>query len=209
MKHTTPLFALPLLAGLALVPAGLAESIYQGDARINTYVPSRAEAVNRAIEVEPTRLQVDVQLDKAGSNPLYQVNEPVSLRVTTNQDSYVYVFSVEANGQVHAVFPNVYSGTVQFVRAGQPQRFPAPGDPYRFVISPPFGQAYVMAVASEEPLTFEQKTWIESNIREPESLVSLNRRCSHVPNFVSNAILVESTPDQTWATDAAFYRVAD
>lgn len=101
----------------------------------------------------PTELKVQVAVNKAGVNPLYNEGEELKVSVSVNQDAYVYVFNVAADNSVAVLLPNGFPGGRQpLLRGGETRTFPAPGDQYRLVISAPFGQEKIFALASKTPL---------------------------------------------------------
>jgi hypothetical protein len=101
----------------------------------------------------PTELKVQVAVNKAGVNPLYNEGEELKVSVSVNQDAYVYVFNVAADNSVNVLLPNGFPGGRQpFLRGGETRTFPANGDQYRLIISAPYGQEKIFALASKTPL---------------------------------------------------------
>jgi hypothetical protein len=45
----------------------------------------------------------------ASSNPVFQFNDEIQVRVTVNEDSYIYIFSVDQYGNVSKLYPNKYA----------------------------------------------------------------------------------------------------
>jgi hypothetical protein len=79
----------------------------------------------------PTELKVQVAVNKAGVNPLYNEGEELKVSVSVNQDAYVYVFNVAADNSVNVLLPNGFPGGRQpFLRGGETRTFPANGDQY-------------------------------------------------------------------------------
>lgn len=125
-------------------------------------VPSTAQVLNvdagRAITVQPaqTPLSVSLSLNRAGTAPSYRPGESIAITVSTNRDAYIYLYSVEATGAIQRIAPNTFENNHILLRGGTSRRFPEANSPYQFTISPPYGQASVFAVASEQPLTNQE-----------------------------------------------------
>ena len=70
------------------------------------------------------KVQVWTDRDQSGlSNPRYAIGEKLSVALRISQDAYVYLFNVNADGQIDLFFPNGYEGN-NFVKAGVVKRFP-------------------------------------------------------------------------------------
>lgn len=89
---------------------------------------TRLETGSRSILVNPvpSDLQVNLELDRRGPNPIYRPGEPISITLSTNRDAYVYLFSIQADGRTHLILPNRFSGGNEFLRAGEVRTFPPP-----------------------------------------------------------------------------------
>jgi hypothetical protein len=153
----------PLALTLPLLLVGsptLAQS--WGNSYITPVEKSR-DVAPRAIVVEPDHLQVNLQLDRYGSNPVYRPGESITLRINASQNAYIYIFSLEADGSVKQIFPNPFVNGALYLQAGEVTTLPTPGSGYRFKITPPYGQAQVLVLASQQPLnrqalfTFQQQ----------------------------------------------------
>ncbi|NJK44570.1 MAG: DUF4384 domain-containing protein, partial [Pleurocapsa sp. SU_196_0] len=92
-----------------------------------------------------TALKVNVRVDKGGANPLYIEGEKQRISVSVNQDAYVYVFNLQANGQISVLLPNGFSGGTPFLRANETRTFPPNGAGYELTIAAPFGQEKILA----------------------------------------------------------------
>lgn len=89
----------------------------------------------------PTDLQVRVWVDKdpgKTGNPVYQPGERIQVSVQVNQDAYVYIFSVKANGEIGLILPNAFDQN-NLLRAGETRTYP-----------PATGARYVLEVAGPE-----------------------------------------------------------
>jgi hypothetical protein len=203
------LLFLPLALGLSVAPTAAVFpktlGIYPSLPRLQL-ADTRLETGARSILVNPvpSDLQVTLELDRRGSNPIYRPGEPIRLTLSTNRDAYVYLFSIQADGRTHLILPNPFSGGEEFLRAGEVRTFPPPGASYRLTIAPPFGQAQVLAVASPRPLNFQEIVAFE----ESGSFARVQVEGSRLGDAIARAILVEKIPAREWATTTRFYRVA-
>ncbi|GAB4212760.1 MAG: hypothetical protein OHK0012_07640 [Synechococcales cyanobacterium] len=137
----------------------------------------------RAITVDPVlppqNAQLQVWLDRRGNNPRYAPGEAITILVQPNRDAYVYLYSVEANGQVKLIVPNSYAQAATYVRAGQTFAFPPAGAPFRLTVTPPYGRAAVFALAAPRPLSSTEVSYLE----RPGTINRLAQGDKQVPNL--------------------------
>jgi hypothetical protein len=152
----------------------------------------------------PSTLKVNLNLNKGGQNPLYRVGEPIQISLSTNEDAYVYLFSVEADGDVNLILPNRFTGGKEYLRAGEIRTFPSPGARYQFTISPPYGQAQVVAVATKKPMDLDEI----ASFKQGSGFADVKVKKSTLSGAVNRAIVVEEIPSNQWASSTVFYRVA-
>lgn len=74
----------------------------------------RAKISAQSIIVNPVETKLDIQVwvnkDPSGQgNPVYRKGDPVRVGVKTNADAYVYLFNVNADGQIDLFFPTAMS----------------------------------------------------------------------------------------------------
>ncbi|KGQ21788.1 PEGA domain-containing protein [Thermus filiformis] len=148
----------------------------------------------------PTDLKVKVWVDKDPAKrgqAVYQVGEPIFIYVNVNQDAYVYLFNINADGRIDPILPNAYERD-NFLRAGETRRFPPEGARYRYTVTGPEGQDRILAVASKRPLSLQQILDVERGRVLVQGAEGLARALS---------IVVEPLPAKDWVTDVAFYFV--
>ncbi|MDW8016651.1 MAG: DUF4384 domain-containing protein, partial [Thermus sp.] len=148
----------------------------------------------------PTDLQVRVWVDKDPSKrggALYQVGEPIFIYVNVNQEAYVYLFNVNADGRIDPILPNAFERD-NLLRAGETRRFPPEGARYRYTVTGPEGEDRILAVASRRPLSLGEILDVEGNRVRVQGAEGLARALS---------IVVEPLPDRDWVTDVARYYV--
>jgi glutaredoxin-related protein len=161
----------------------------------------------QAIVVNPSPafgLQVWLDKDPTGAGtPSYAVGEGILISVRPAVDSYVYLFSLSAAGEVTQVLPNRYdaSGGNHFVRANTVRTFPPIGARYTFNVAPPNGLAKVFAVASLRPLD----TSTLASFRGEGDFATSNLGESGFARALS--IVVSPVPNAEWVSATALYFV--
>jgi hypothetical protein len=148
----------------------------------------------------PTDLQVKVWVDKdpgKRGNAVYQIGEPIFIYVSVNQDAYVYLFNINADGRIDPILPNAYERD-NFLRAGETRRYPPAGARYRYTVTGPEGEDRILAVASKRPLSIQEILDVEGNRVRVQGAEGLARALS---------IIIEPIPDKDWVTDVARYYV--
>ncbi|WP_117238013.1 PEGA domain-containing protein [Thermus sediminis] len=148
----------------------------------------------------PTDLEVRVWVDRdpgKRGNALYRIGEPIQIYVNVNQDAYVYLFNISADGRIDPILPNAYERE-NFLRAGETRRYPPEGARYRYTVTGPEGEDRILAVASRRPLSIQQILDVERNqvrVQGPEGLAR------------ALSIVIEPLPPRDWVTDVARYFV--
>ncbi|PZA05789.1 MULTISPECIES: PEGA domain-containing protein [unclassified Meiothermus] len=148
----------------------------------------------------PTDLQVKTWVDKdpgKTGNSSYRIGENIAIYAQVNQDAYVYLFNINADGKIDLILPNSFSRD-NFLRAGETRRFPPQGANYQFTISGPEGQDQVLAVASKQPLSLSDIADVERGQVRVQGAENLARALS---------IVVTPIPQQSWVSDVATYWV--
>jgi hypothetical protein len=204
------LLFLPLTLGLSLTPATAVFpqtlGLYPPLQRLQVADTRQLDIGTRSIIVNPvpSDLNVNLELDRRGSNPIYRAGEPIRISLSTNRDAYVYLFSVQADGRINLILPNRLSGGNEFLRAGELRTFPSPGARYQLTIAPPFGQAQVLAVAAPRPLNIQEIASFERG----GQFADVRVQGSQFADAIARAIVVEEIPSNQWVTSTKFYRVA-
>ncbi len=148
----------------------------------------------------PTDLEVETWVDRdpAGlGNSTYFFGDKIRIYTRVNQDAYVYLFNVNADGQIDLILPNAYNPN-NYLRAGETRVFPENGARYEFTISGPAGVDQVLAVASRTPLSLAQIADIRSGQMRVQGASNLARALS---------IVVTPLPERDWVSDVVRYNV--
>ncbi len=178
-----------LLVGLTATAAQAAPRITAQSIIVNPYQGS-------------LKVQVWTDRDQSGlANPRYGIGEKVSVALRTSQDAYVYLFNVNADGQIDLFFPNGYEGN-NFVKAGVVKRFPGQNAKYSLTVGSPEGQDKLLAVASRKPLNLGQIAGVAAD--QGFAQVGLSGQ-----DELAQALSVVVGPlDQAnWVTDTAYFYV--
>ncbi len=153
----------------------------------------------RAIVVNPApSFGVTVFFDKQGEVPSYRIGEEIRISVRVDRDAYVYLFSLEPDGQVTQILPNRFS-TDNYLRAGETRTYPPSGAGYVFNVDPPTGLSKVVAVASTRELDTRELARFEANASFATSDIG---ESGFQRGF---RIVVNPVPQSGWVTATAYY----
>jgi Domain of unknown function (DUF4384) len=150
----------------------------------------------------PASLSVNVSVDRAGSNPVYNIGDSIRVNVRVSDDAYVYLFSVHADGQIDQILPNRLSGGSQFLRANESRSFPPAGGAYTLSVDGPSGQDKVLAVASKRQLDTSEIASFRGN--QPFATSSIQGQ-DNLARALS--IVVQPVPASDWVTDVTYFQV--
>jgi len=156
--------------------------------------------------VNPVETKLDVQVwvnkDASGrGNPVYRKGERIDVGLRTNQDAYVYLFNVNANGVIDLFFPNNYEES-NFVKAGVTRVFPARNAKYSLTVGGPNGQDKLLALASTRQLDIDDIATFAGNEGFAEVQVKGQENLARALSIVVNPL-----PADGWVTDVATFRV--
>jgi hypothetical protein len=100
-------------------------------------------------------LQLSLATDR-GSGAAYRQGEELTVLLAVNKDAWVRLYHVDAGGHIQMIWPNRFGGGDGRIRPGTTVAIPGPGDPFCFVMTPPFGTEFLKAVASSTPFSTNQ-----------------------------------------------------
>ncbi|HCM28187.1 MAG TPA: hypothetical protein DIC34_16905 [Treponema sp.] len=95
-------------------------------------------------------LVVSLSTDR-GPGGAYRDGEKLTVMATVNKDAYLKLYHVDVDGNAKLIWPNRFGGGSGALRAGTAVTIPAPGDPFDFLLGPPYGTEFIKAVASTVP----------------------------------------------------------
>ncbi|MEF2277736.1 PEGA domain-containing protein [Deinococcus sp. YIM 134068] len=161
----------------------------------------------QSIIVNPVQpdLSVSVRVDKdqsGSSNPTYRVGENIRLSTSVNRDAYVYLFNVDANGEVTQILPNRLNEG-NFVKANTTTTFPATGANFTFTVGEDVGLNKVLALASLTQLNLDQISAFKTG---QDSFATVTPR-GQQQLAQALSIVVNPLPQNSWISDTAFFSV--
>jgi uncharacterized protein with LGFP repeats len=190
VKYLIPTALLAIGFG-AIVPAGASPARVSAQSIIVNPVPA-----------EDLHVRVWVDRDPGGyGSAVYRIGDRIRIGVNVDADANVYLFNVNASGEITLILPNGYSGGDNVMYAGETRTFPAPGAGYEFMIDGPAGVDRVLAVASTTPLDMDQIYNIESGSFYDVSVSGQNNLARAL------SIVVQPLPSDAWVTDVVQYTV--
>lgn len=93
-----------------------------------------------------TKVKVDLKVNKTRLKP----GDTVEISFETDRDAYLTLVDVGTSGKITKLWPNEFSGSDNFVRAGKRYTFPSATDRFRFTVSGPEGLERIVAFATSE-----------------------------------------------------------
>lgn len=161
----------------------------------------------QSIIVNPSQpdLKVSVRVDKdtsGNSNPTYRIGEAIKVLTTVNRDAYIYLFSLDATGEVSQILPNRLSES-NFQKANTTKDWVADGG-FQFNVDGPAGLNKVLALASLTPLDLDQLSTFKT---QQDKLATVNAR-GQQQLAQALSIVVNPLPTNSWVSDTAFFTVA-
>ena len=162
----------------------------------------------QSIIVNPVQSDLTVRVwtdrDPSGQGtPSYNRGDRIQVYVTPTRDAYVYLFNVEADGQITQILPNRFSSEA-FVKANTVKAFPGTGDRFTFDIAGPSGVNKVLALASRAPLDLSQLSSFKSS-QDTFATVTVRGQDGLAQAL---SIVVNPVQDNAWVTDTAQYAVS-
>lgn len=147
-------FLILIILGLFLLPS----AIFSAEPELKTII----------IEPVQTNFKVEVWPDK-GNNASYKVGENITIYFKLTQDAYVYIWDINANGEIRLILPNGYRQD-NFFRANIVYSIPASTDKYTLRIAPPYGREVIHILASKTPINILED-YRKDLSREPFPLI--------------------------------------
>ncbi len=106
-------------------------------------------AIDQQIQNDRPQFFIRVWVDR--ENRTYTEGEPLTLKVRSEEDAFLYVLYQQADGKIFQIFPN--SGQPDNrIKARQDLTVPGLDDGFRWVIGAPFGNEVVKVIASKMPI---------------------------------------------------------
>ncbi len=114
--------------------------------------------------------KVEVTTNRPGAGANFRLGEEIRYFVTSTIDGYLYLFHIDADKNVLRIFPNQYQREGR-IKAGATLEVPAPGAPFKFEASPPFGLETTFAIVTLAPLDEKDFQMVEGGFAKPKQQV--------------------------------------
>ncbi len=114
--------------------------------------------------------KVEVTTNRPGAGANFRLGEEIKYFVTSTIDGYLYLFHIDADKNVLRIFPNQYQRKTK-IPAGVALEVPAPGSPFKFEASPPFGLETTFAIVTVAPLDEKEFQMVEGGFAKPKQEV--------------------------------------
>jgi hypothetical protein len=114
--------------------------------------------------------RVEITTNRPGAGANFRLGDEIRYFVTSTMDGYLYLFHIDADKKVLRIFPNKYQREAR-VRAGAAREVPAPGAPFKFEASPPFGLETTFAMVTAAPLDEREFQIVEGGFAEPKQQI--------------------------------------
>ncbi|UBV44496.1 DUF4384 domain-containing protein (plasmid) [Deinococcus taeanensis] len=122
---------------------------------IGSAAQAQVSAQSIIVNPVPTSLKVNVRTNRTTTAqvvPTFAPGDHLEFYTRVNQDAYVYLFNVDAQGHVALLASNGLQAAGTFVKANTTQVFPKKGKASTFLLTLPQGVNQVFALASLMPL---------------------------------------------------------
>ena len=184
------------------VSAAITAALISGSTLAAPKISAQSIIVNPA--QSDLSVQVYVDRDNSGSQIAnYQIGDTIRIATTVNQDAYVYLFDIDANGKITQILPNRFQSGANFVKANTTKVFPAAGDNFTFTIDGPIGLNKVLAVASKTELNLSNISQFQEGQQFATGRVEGQQQLAQALSIVVNPL-----PQNSWVSDTALYSVA-
>jgi hypothetical protein len=114
--------------------------------------------------------RVEVTTNRPGAGANFRLGEDIRYFVTSTIDGFLYLFHIDADKNVLRIFPNQYQREAR-VSGGAALEVPAPGAPFKFEASPPFGLETTFAIVTSIPLDEKDFQLVEGGFAKPKQEV--------------------------------------
>ena len=114
--------------------------------------------------------RVELTTNRPGAGANFRLGDEIKYFVTSTMEGYLYLFHIDADKKVLRIFPNQYQREAR-ISAGAALEIPAPGAPFKFEASPPFGLETTFAMVTAVPLDEREFQIVEGGFAQPKQPV--------------------------------------
>lgn len=159
----------------------------------------------RALLVNPvtTDIQASVWVDRddtGNGKPSYAPGDVMVIYAKPNQDTYLYLFNIDAQGRIDLIVPNGYADGTSFTKAGTVRRFPSAQANFKLNVADVLGLSRIFLVASKTELSLAQIATLQQGDFAKMALTGTEG--------LQRGLQVSLQTVNAWSTDSAFYNVA-
>lgn len=134
----------------------------------------------------------------------YNIGEAIGIGFKVNKDSYAYIFSIDAEGAVRMLFPNIYS-TQNWVKANVNYRLPD-NTRYNLTIGGPKGTDQLVLISTPEKIT--DTDWLARSLTNNNFAPQININFA-ADGFMAQikSVVITPTFQNNWSSAYTKYTV--
>jgi hypothetical protein len=134
----------------------------------------------------------------------YSIGEAIGIGFKVNKDSYAYIFSIDADGVVRMLFPNIYSNQ-NWVKANVSYRLPD-NDRYNLTIGGPKGTDQLVLISTPEKI--QDTDWLARSLSNNNFAPQININFS-ADGFMAQikSVVITPTFQSNWSSAYAKYTI--
>jgi len=180
---------------LSLLDGGGKRKTWQGNIRKKTIPKELKLKPNRDLTAEqkydgfgPINLQIS---SARGRNPIYRVGQKLVLLIEVSQDSHLYCFYGQANGELMKIFPNRFHAE-SLIAAKSLRKIPDKTMKFDWTVKPPTGIEMVKCYAFDRDIKDDLPIGIKQKDFEPLSFSSMDA-ITHRMRQIRNVAIAENS----------------
>jgi hypothetical protein len=141
------------------------------------------------------------------------VGSKVSFRVTSKKAGYLVLVDVDVTGRLTQIYPNTVSllrgarPNGNYVKPGATLTIPNPSDPraaIQYVVSPPAGQAMIVAILSPQPVQILDLPDVPLDVKEPSDMLAYLYKWTNELRIPDDASHLR---EARWSFNSKSYRI--
>jgi Domain of unknown function (DUF4384) len=149
--------------------------------------------------------KISITTNRPGAGPSYRLGEEIIYFINSNTDGYLYLFHSDADKSVARIFPNQYQREAK-IQTGQTLQVPAPGAPFKFEASPPFGLETTFAIVSATPLSDADLQAVQNGFAGPKQDAPAFLKSRGINLVQANPSSLPATAPVLWNSIAVLVR---
>jgi hypothetical protein len=144
--------------------------------------------------------QTSIWTDKSN----YNIGDKIGVGFRVNRDSYAYIFSIDAEGAVRMIFPNIYSND-NWVKANLSYRLPD-NDKYSLTIGGPKGTDQIVLISTPDKI--RDTDWLARSLSNNNFAPQININIT-ADGFMAQikSVVITPTFQSNWSSAYALYTI--